>query len=293
MRRVHEQIARLVVAAPRIVLHLAPDDPAFRVEHRKSRPDLGREGEQVELGTKTPVVASLCFFEPWQVLRQRLVRFPCGPVDALQLLAVLVATPVGAGDALELEVPEIAGRRDVGAPAQVDELLACCGKRSPRVPSPASALRSGSTSPPSPLLSAATVSMISTLNGWSAKRLQPGRLVVLLAMERLVLPDDRAHLRVDPRQVLVGEVSAARKLEVVVEAAFDHRPDREVGARPQPGDRLRHHVRRRVPKHRRGPGRSTLRPARPPLRRGARCPRSTSTPSTIAATLRSCFCLLG
>ena len=74
--------------------------------------------------------------------------------------------------------------------------------------------------------------------------------VVLFADEGLSLGDDRAHLGLDHRQVLVGEVPAVGQLEVVVEAVRDRGSDRKVRARKQAKDRLRHHVRSRVADHR-------------------------------------------
>ena len=45
------------------------------------------------------------------------------------------------------------------------------------------------------------------------------------------------------------KVCAVGQLEVVVEAVLDRRTDRELGAREQPRDGLRHHVGGRVPQH--------------------------------------------
>ncbi len=98
------------------------DGGALGVEHRQARADLGGEREQVELGPDAAVVAPLGLLEAVEVLGQRLVGLPGRAVDALQLGAVLVAAPVGAGHPQELEVPEPTRRRHVGAPAQVDEL---------------------------------------------------------------------------------------------------------------------------------------------------------------------------
>ena len=181
------------------------------------------------------------------MLRKRLLRFPGGSVDALQLLAVLVTSPVGARNALELEVPEISRRRDVRTSAQVDELLgvsihahrcavACLGAevRLDLVATDSTTLRGNG------------------LDDLDLERLvgeeaEPRSFVVFLAIKGLILTDDGPHLGVDPGQVLICEVRTARKLEVVVEATLDDRADREVRPRPQLRDRLRHHMSRRVP----------------------------------------------
>ena len=65
----------------------------------------------------------------------------------------------------------------------------------------------------------------------------------LAALERLVGLDVLAHLLLDARQVVLGEAHALGEVEVVVEAVLDRGPDRDLGARPQLGDRLGHHVR--------------------------------------------------
>ena len=62
--------------------------------------------------------------------------------------------------------------------------------------------------------------------------------------ERSVLGDDLAHALFDRGKVVRGERLGAGK--VVVEAVFDHRADRDLGAGPQPLHRLGEHVRRVV-----------------------------------------------
>ena len=115
VRRVDELVARLHVALPRVVLHEPADGPALGVEDGQARADLLGEGEEVELGAELAVVAPLGLLQPVQVLGQRLLGLPGRAVDALQLLALLVAAPVGAGHPHELEVAEPAGRGHVRA----------------------------------------------------------------------------------------------------------------------------------------------------------------------------------
>ncbi len=69
---------------------------ALGVEDGQPRPDLGGEGEQVELGADATVVAPFGLLEAVQVLGQGLVGLPGRAVDALELGPVLVAAPVGA-----------------------------------------------------------------------------------------------------------------------------------------------------------------------------------------------------
>ena len=61
------------------------------------------DAEQIELLAELAVVALLGLFEPLEVFVQILLREERGAVDALQLLVVLVALPVRAGDGEQLE----------------------------------------------------------------------------------------------------------------------------------------------------------------------------------------------
>ena len=224
---------------------------ALGVEHRQPRADLGGEREEVELGPDAPVVAPFGLLEAMEVLGQRLVGLPRRAVDALELGAVLVAAPVGAGHPQELEVPEPTRRGHVRPPAQVDEAVVAIrahrrGRRARCQPA-ASAESSASGDAP------ATPSMISRLKGWSENSAKPSSIGVLLADEGLVRGHDGAHLLLDAPEVVVTERGPARQLEVVVEAVRDRRADGVVGAGPQVEHRLGQHVRGGVAQH--GPAR--------------------------------------
>ena len=69
--RVDELVAGLLVARPRVVLHQLADQAALRVEDGQARAELGREGEQVELGAEAAVVAPLGLLEAVQVVLER------------------------------------------------------------------------------------------------------------------------------------------------------------------------------------------------------------------------------
>ena len=129
VRREHELVAAVLVALPAVVLDQLAHDGALGVPDGEPAAELVREAEQVELGGELAVVALLGLGELVEVGLQRRVGLPRRAVDALQHRALLVAPPVGAGDLLQLEVAEAAGRRHVRALAQVDELGACCGTR--------------------------------------------------------------------------------------------------------------------------------------------------------------------
>src|SRR5438876_10404724 len=65
------------------------------------------------------MVASLRLLQPVEVRLELVLRGPSGPVDALELLAVLVAAPVGAGHGEQLEGADAPGGGDVRPETQV------------------------------------------------------------------------------------------------------------------------------------------------------------------------------
>ncbi len=192
-----EVVARLDVALPRVVLHEAPDGAALGVEHGEARADLLREAVEVELGPELAVVAPLRLLELVQVVGEGLLGLPGRPVDPLQLLALLVATPVGARDPHQLEVAQPAGRGHMRAPAQVDEGVG--------VPVGADHRARGVD------LVGARLDRLDDLllEGLVREDLHPLLEAVLVADEGLVLLDDRPHLRVDPVEVVVAEMGSA------------------------------------------------------------------------------------
>ena len=102
-----ELVAGRLVALARVVLHELADEAALGVEDGEARADLVREAEQVELDAELAVIALGGLLEAVQVLLEVRLRRPRGAVDALELRALLVAAPVGAGDPHELEVAEV------------------------------------------------------------------------------------------------------------------------------------------------------------------------------------------
>ena len=230
MRRVHEVVAGLDVALARVVLHETTDRPPLGVEDRQAGADLVGKAVEVELCPELAVVTPLGLLQLVQVRGESLLGLPRGPVDALELLALLVTTPVGARDAHELEVAEPAGRGHVRAPAQVDERVSVPVRAHER---PAGIdLVGARPHGPDDLL----------LERLIGEDLETFFQVVLMAHEGLVLLHYGPHLCFHPFQVVVAEVRAVGKLEVVVEAVLDHRADGVLGAGPKPTDGLRHHV---------------------------------------------------
>jgi hypothetical protein len=158
----------------------------------------------------------------------------------LELRLLLVAPPVRAGDPHELEVAEVPARvLDMWAPAQVDEARRVLVRaHQPR-------LRRG--------------------HGIGRRIVDDLELVLvfleqgprrvgadLVPDEGLLLLDDLPHSGLDAREVVLLEVLAAafgvgRKLEVVVEAVLDGRPDSERGSGVQVEHGLGQDMGRRVP----------------------------------------------
>ncbi len=79
---------------------------------------------EVHFLTDSAVVALLGLFQELQVSLETFLVGKAGAVHAGQLVAVLVAMPVGTRHGEHLEILELAGRRHVGAGAEVFKVLA-------------------------------------------------------------------------------------------------------------------------------------------------------------------------
>ncbi len=91
------------------------------MEEDQTRPGEFLNAEEIEFLAELPVVAFLRFFQSGEVFVEFLFGEPGGSVDALQLLVLLVALPVGAGDRQQLERLDFRRVRDVRTAAEVDE----------------------------------------------------------------------------------------------------------------------------------------------------------------------------
>ena len=151
------------------------------------------------------MVALLGFLGAGHGLLEFVLGRVSGAVDTLELLVLLVAAMVGAGDVEELERLHLGGVADVGAGAEVDE-LAVLIKRD--------GLAGGDVAETADL-----VGVLATLKdqflGFLAGALE--------ALELLVLLGDAAHLFLDLHQVLGREGMV--EVEVVVEAVVGGRSD--------------------------------------------------------------------
>ena len=226
--------ADLLVAAP--LLELAhgplerpPDPLALGMPERRARRDVV-EAVQVELRRRAGGGrASSPRPRRHEVLVELLLRRPGRAVDALEHRPLLVAAPVRAGRAEQLERPDLAGARDVRAATQVDEwALPIEGRRRHRR---AVALGGGEE-----VVDDLDLERLVALDEEGAGLVRAS----LAELERVVGGDALAHPRLDRREV-VGR-QRARQQEVVVEAVGDGRPDAELRAREQVQDRLGHDV---------------------------------------------------
>src|SRR3546814_7757314 len=85
--------------------------------------------EEVHLAAEAPVVALFSLLQHGEVGLELLLVLPAGAVDALELRVARVAAPVGAGDLHQLErMPELAGRRQVRADAEVEPVALAVGR---------------------------------------------------------------------------------------------------------------------------------------------------------------------
>ena len=223
MRRVDEVVPPAVVLLPPVVLDDIPDPRPLRVPDDQPRPGLVVYRKQVQLAAERAMVAPAGLLQPVQVLFQRLVRLECGAVDALQPVPVLVAAPVGAGHAEQLERRYPARRLDVGAAAQVLEVAVAI--RGDRLV----------------LGDAFDDLQLEVVVGVH----RPGVVSrVLAVLEGQVARDHLGHAPLDLLQVVVGE--RARRQEVVVEAVVGGRAEGELYVGEHSRRHVGHHVGRGV-----------------------------------------------
>ena len=191
---------------------------------KRARGRLRMKAEEIELAAELPVVAPLRLLEEGEMLAQLLRRGERGAVDALQHLVALVAAPVRAGDAGELEGLQAAGRRHVRPAAEVGEIALGIERHLPL----------GDALDDLDLVVLADAAEVGDSVG----------ACELAARHREVRTGELLHGRLDAREILGRERAIA--LEIVVEAALDHRPDRHLRLGEEPLHRVRHQVRGRM-----------------------------------------------
>src|SRR5438874_1229013 len=92
---------------------------ALRPEHGAGRQMAHHE--KIELAPELPMVASLRLFDPEEVRVEILLLPPCSTVNALQLLAPLVATPIRRGNGCQLGRIDIRRIRYMGSATEIDK----------------------------------------------------------------------------------------------------------------------------------------------------------------------------
>ena len=188
------------------------------------------ERVQVERDAEPAVVALLRLGPALEVQVELLLGRPGRAVDALEHRPLLVAAPVRAGRAEQLERADLAGAGDVRAATQVDErALAVEGRRRHG--------RAVALGGRGEVVDDLDLERLVALDERGPRRLRG----LLAELERVVGGDALAHPRLDGGQVLRGQRS--RQQEVVVEAIVDDRTDAELRAREQVQDGLCQHVR--------------------------------------------------
>ncbi len=221
-RRAHLDVAALPVLPDAKLFERVPEDNPFGVPQGHGRRVLG-EVEQVELRAEPAVVPLLRFLEALEVQVEIGLRVEGRPVDPRQLRVLLVAAPVRAREAGQLQRLDRLGALQVRAAAEVGEVaLRVQRDRLLGVGDELDLVR-----------------LVLLLEA-------PARLVAgdLLALPRAALGELAADLLLDAAEVLLGD--RLRELEVVVEAVLDRRPDRDLDPGIEPADGLGEQVRARV-----------------------------------------------
>ena len=124
VRSVDERIAALQIGIAHPVFQLLADDAAFGMEEDQAGAGEFLNAEEIQLLAELAMVALLRFFELVEVLVEFFFGEPGRAVDALQLLVLLVALPVRAGDREQFERLDFRGVGNVRAAAEIDELRA-------------------------------------------------------------------------------------------------------------------------------------------------------------------------
>ena len=180
------------------------------------------DGEQIQIGADAAVVTALGFLDAVFVLAELLRRFKGGAVNPLQLLAVLIAAPVGARHALQFEGfgIELAGVLHMGAGAEIPPLL------------PQGVEGDGLLQPFEDFEFVGLVLRFDPRFSFGAAHFNP--------LERQLLVDDLDHRLLDGLEVGLGE--GVGIIEVVIEARFGPGADGHAGVGEELLHRHGHHM---------------------------------------------------
>src|ERR1017187_396495 len=195
--REHLRVALLAQLLADECLQLLADDGAVGSPEDQALAHVLVDDEKLQVPAELPVVAMLCLLDLLKVLAQLLPGREGGPVDALELLVLLVSAVVGAGDREQLERLQLRAVANVRAGAKVGKLAVLVER---------DLLPLGYVGKAAELV-ALLAAGLDDFGG-----LLPGDL---LAQERLVLVGDLLHLGLEPHEVLGGQLVV--EIDVVVE----------------------------------------------------------------------------
>ena len=225
-RRDHFLVAATVNLSADVVLEGVHHLGALRVpEHHARR--MVFDVVEVHFLTDLAVVALFGFFEELQISFETFLVSKASTVHAGQLVAVLVAMPVSTGHGEHLEILELAGRRHVGAGAEVFKVLA-------RFASHVEAERTVAAFAGECALSVIGLVLVA----FSALQAIFG--ADFATHERTVFLDDFLHALFDALEIRL--LDRGRCHQIVVETLFDSRTVGELGAREQVADGFGKHV---------------------------------------------------
>ena len=217
-------IAGAVDGAAHIALQLAPDAIALGVpEHAAMR--LGLQMEQVHLAAQLAVVALGGLLQPDQMRIQLLFVQPAGAVNPAQHRVILIAAPIGARHAGQLERGgvQLAGRGQMRPLAHIQPVIAR--------PIDGQFLVLGQFGGP---LGLETLALLLP----TADQLRPAPH---LAAQRLVGGDNLAHFRLNRWQIFIGERAILGR-EIIVETIVGRWTKGDLRARKQRLHRFGQHM---------------------------------------------------
>ena len=217
LRATHFAVAAVAVHTAHVLLDHLPQRPALGVPEHQAR-GLFLQVEQLLLLADAAVIAHFGFFDALDVGLKLLLVGPGGAVDALQLLVLGIAAPVGAGNAGQLEGLQEARVGHVRAAAHVHVFLVV-------VHAHRLDLRRH-------VLDQAQLVVFAT----RLEDLDDLRTRGDLLDDVVVLRDQLAHALFDGGHVVRGERTLG--VDVVVEAFGDDRADHHLDVRVQLLDRM-------------------------------------------------------
>ena len=207
------------------LLHLAANGRPFRRQEGQPPANHFVDQEKIQLSAELAMITFGRLLQHLEVRLELLLRRERRPVDAGQLLVLLAALPVGAGNREQAEGTQLTGSRDMRAQTEVDEV--------------AGSIEAGGRVRDLVTDQFHLERLVQPLE--EGHRLRPGDLLLHEGRRGL---DDLAHARLDLRQVLGLE--PLFEAEVVVEALIRRGSDTDHRARKEVEDCRRHHVRGRV-----------------------------------------------